>query len=55
MLLSGRESEIRRARTGIAAAASLRPTGGAGHRGARARTQQRRGAGLGRGEDDAWM
>jgi hypothetical protein len=37
------------------AATACRPAGSSGRRGARARTQQRREAGLGRGDDDAWM
>jgi hypothetical protein len=37
------------------AVTTWRPAGGLGRRGARARTQQRREAGLGRGGDDAWM
>jgi hypothetical protein len=37
------------------AATTWRPAGGSGRRGARARRQQGRGAGLGRGDDDAWM
>jgi hypothetical protein len=31
------------------------PAGGSGRRGVRVRTQQRREAGLGRGDDDAWL
>jgi hypothetical protein len=36
-------------------ATTWRPAGGSGRRGAHARTQQRREAGLGREDDDTWM